>query len=385
MATRSDWIYHFTPAELEEINTAVRAHMAAGREMAEISPTTFCLPSLRSVLARVLDDLLDGRGFMMLRGLPVGRYTTEEAAVAYLGIGSHIGSFRSQNAKGHLLGHVRNLGLDIRTPTVRYYQTDRALEYHTDSCDIVGLLCLKTAKAGGESRIVSSVTLHDEMLRRRPELWRALFNAFPTDRRGEVPPGMLPWFEVPVFNWHAGHLTTIYSGQYIRSAQQNFPQARRLTEVEREALDYFDALTNDPTLNLSMELLPGDIQLVHNHTVLHSRGDFEDWPEPERRRHLLRLWLAPKEARPLPPAFAQRYGSLTPGDRGGIVTRETTLNSSGAPVIHARSTIGRRAALTGAAALLASTAQVGAQEGSPYPTRPVRIVVHSCRAALSTP
>lgn len=325
MAARSDWIHYFTPADLEELDTAVRAHMAAGREMAEISSTTFHLPRLGSVLARVLDDLLDGRGFMMLRGLPVGRYTTEEAAVAYLGIGSHIGSFRSQNAKGHLLGHVRNLGLDIRTPTVRYYQTDRALEYHTDSCDIVGLLCLKTSKSGGESRIVSSVTLHDEMLRRRPDLWRALFNAFPTDRRGEVPPGMLPWFEVPVFNWHAGHLTTIYSGQYIRSAQQNFPQARRLTEVEREALDYFDALTNDPALNLSMEFLPGDIQLVHNHTVLHSRGDFEDWPEPERRRHLLRLWLAPKEARSLPPAFAQRYGSLTVGDRGGIVTRETTL------------------------------------------------------------
>ena len=157
------------------------------------------------------------------------------------------------------------------------------------------------------------------MLRRRPELWRALFNAFPTDRRGEVPPGMLPWFEVPVFNWHAGHLsTTIYSGQYIRSAQQNFPQARRLTQVEHEALDYLDALTNDPTLNLSMEFLPGDIQLVHNHTVLHSRGDFEDWPEPERRRHLLRLWLAPKEARPCH-AFRSATVAVTPGDRGGIV------------------------------------------------------------------
>lgn len=325
MAARSDWVHHFTPAELGEIDAAVRAHTAAGREMAEISPATFHLPKLAGVLARVLDDLLEGRGFAMLRGLPVGSYTTEEAAVAYLGIGSHIGSFRSQNAKGHLLGHVRNLGLDIRTPTVRYYQTDRALEYHTDSCDIVGLLCLKTAKAGGESRIVSSVTLHDEMLRRHPDLWRALFNAFPTDRRGEVPPGMLPWFEVPVFSWYAGNLTTIYSGQYIRSAQQNFPQARRLTEVEREALDCFDALSNDPALNLSMEFMPGDIQLVHNHTVLHSRGDFEDWPEPERRRHLLRLWLAPKEARRLPPSFGQRYGSLTPGDRGGIITRETTL------------------------------------------------------------
>jgi Taurine catabolism dioxygenase TauD, TfdA family len=325
MAARHDWIHALTPIELEEIEAAVRAHRAAGRAMADISPATFRLPTLAGVLAGVLDALLTGRGFALLRGLPVGRYTTEEAAIAYLGIGSHLGAFRSQNAKGHLLGHVRNLGLDIRTPTVRYYQTNRALEYHTDSCDIVGLLCLRTAKSGGESRIVSSVTLHDEMLRRRPELWRALFNAFPTDRRGEVPPGMRPWFEVPVFNWYAGHLTTIYSGQYIRSAQQNFPQARRLTETEREALDYLDALTNDPALNLSMEFRPGDIQLLHNHTILHSRGDFEDWPEPERRRHLLRLWLSPKEGRPLPPAFAQRYSSLTPGDRGGIITKDTTL------------------------------------------------------------
>src|SRR5919202_84589 len=176
MAARPDWIHEFTPVELDEVDAAVRAHLAAGREMADISPATFRLPTL----AGVLDALLNGRGFAMLRGLPVDRYTTEEAAVAYLGIGSHLGAFRSQNAKGHLLGHVRNLGLDIRTPTVRYYQTDRALEYHTDSCDIVGLLCLRTAKSGGESRIVSSVTLHDEMLRRRPDLWRALFNAFPT-------------------------------------------------------------------------------------------------------------------------------------------------------------------------------------------------------------
>ncbi len=325
MGTRRDWIHEFTSAELAEIDAAVRAHMAAGREMADISPATFRLPTLGGVLARVLDTLLDGHGFAVLRGLPVGRYSTEGAAVAYLGIGAHLGAFRSQNAKGHLLGHVRNLGLDIRTPTVRYYQTDRELEYHTDSCDIVGLLCIRAAKSGGESRIVSSVALHDEMLRRHPDLCRALFNAMPTDRRGEVPPGMLPWFEVPVFNWHEGRLTTLYSGQYIRSAQENYPQARRLTPVEREALDRLDMLANDPALTLSMEFRPGDVQFLHNHTILHSRGDFEDWPEPERRRHLLRLWLAPQGARPLPLAFAQRYGSLTPGDRGGIITRDTRL------------------------------------------------------------
>lgn len=325
MAARRDWIHELGPAEIAEIEGAVRAHLAAGRSMAEIAPAIFPLPTLAPRLAAILEELLHGRGFALLRGLPVERWTIAESATAYLGIGAHLGSFRSQNAKGHLLGHVRDLGLDIRDPNVRYYQTSRALEYHTDSCDVVGLLCLRTAKRGGESRIVSSVTLHDEMLRRAPELWRALFNPFPVDRRGEVPPGMLPWFELPVFNWYAGRLTTIYTGQYIRSAQANFPQARRLTEAEHAALDMLDALANEPALNLPMEFRPGDMQFLHNHQVLHSRGDFEDWPEPERRRHLLRLWLAPKEGRPLPPAFAQRYGSVTPGDRGGIVTRGTTL------------------------------------------------------------
>jgi hypothetical protein len=320
-----EWLHRFSRDELDEIDAAVRAHLAAGREMGAISPETFPLPRLARVLEGVKRDLLEGRGFAVLRGLPVERYTTEESAVAYLGIGSHLGSFRSQNAKGHLLGHVRDLGLDIRQPTVRYYQTNRALEYHTDSCDVVGLLCLRTSKSGGESCVVSSVTLHDEMLRRSPEHWRALFNAFPTDRRGEVPPGMLPWFEVPVFNWHEGRLSAIYSGQYIRSAQANFPEARRLTGVELEALAMLDDMANDPALHLKLEFRPGDMQFLHNHQILHSRTDFEDWPEPERRRHLLRLWLAPREGRPLPPAFAQRYGALTPGDRGGIVVRDTVL------------------------------------------------------------
>lgn len=319
------WLREFTEAELAELDAAVREHFAAGREMGDITPATFRLPTLSRTLTTILDQVLHGVGFTLLRGFPIQRYTTAEAAVAYLGIGSHLGSFRSQNAKGHLLGHVRDLGMDINKPTTRYYQTNRELEYHTDSCDIVGLICLKTAKSGGESRLVSSVTLHDEMLRRRPDLWRQLFNPMPTDRRGEIPPGMKPWFDLPVFNWHKGELSTIYAGQYIRSAQKNFPEARRLTALEHEAIDMLDALSNDPELNLSMEFRPGDMQFVHNHQMLHSRTDFEDWPEPEKRRHLLRLWLAPAGARELPPAYAQRYGSITPGNRGGIITKETKL------------------------------------------------------------
>lgn len=325
LARQTDWIFQFTPDELEEIDAAIRQHVADGREMDQISPETFQLPKLSERLSDALDEVLTGRGFVLLRGFPVDQYSVPEAAIAYLGIGAHFGKFRSQNAMGHLLGHVRDIGKDIRDKTTRYYQTNRELEYHTDSSDIVALLCLKTAKSGGASRIVSSVTLHDEILKRRPDLWEVLFHAYPTDRRGEIPPGKKPWFDVPVFNWYAGELTTIYVGQYIRSAQENFPEARRLTDLEGEAIDFLDTLCNDPELNLTMDFRPGDMQFLHNHQLLHSRTDYEDWDEPENRRHLLRLWVSPTGARALPQSFATRYGSLTPGDRGGIITENTVL------------------------------------------------------------
>ena len=323
MARRSDWIETLSPAECAEIDAAIAAHKAAGRAMGEITAEGFRLPLLAPRLKRILGDLLHGRGFVLIRGFDVASRPVEDSAIAYLGIGAHLGSFRSQNAKGHLLGHVRDLGLNIADPKVRYYQTNRELEFHTDSCDIVGLLCLKTAKSGGGSRIVSSVAIHDRMMAESPDLWRALFAPMPTDRRGEIPPGMLPWFEIPVFNWHRGALSTIYAGQYIRSAQKNFPEARRLTATEHAAIDRLDALAAE--MSLEMEFRPGDMQFLHHHTSLHSRTDFEDWPEPERRRHLLRLWLAPHEGRELPPAYAQRYGDITPGNRGGIVVRDTVL------------------------------------------------------------
>ncbi len=322
------WIEHLTDTEIEEVDAAIKAHKAAGREMHEIRPDNFLLPSLSARLEGVLQDVVKGRGFVLIRGFPVHRYDVEEAAIGYLGIGSYFGSFRSNNARGHLLGHVRDIGKDIRQQTTRYYETNKGLEFHSDSSDIVGLLCLNAAKSGGASKIVSSVALHDAMFERRRDLWAELYNAFPTDRRGEVPPGMLPWFDVPVFNWYAGYLTTIYVGQYIRSAQDNCPDARRLTAKEHEALDYLDELCNDAEFQLTMDFRPGDIQLLHNHQILHSRTDFEDWPEPERKRHLLRLWISPGNGRPLPPVFAPRYGSLTPGDRGGIITEHTKLTFS---------------------------------------------------------
>jgi hypothetical protein len=185
------------------------------------------------------------------------------------------------------------------------------------------LLCLQPAKRGGLSSLVSSVTLYNEIRRRRPDLIPYLFEPIETDRRGEVPEGQKPYFRIPVFCWHAGLLSAVYQRKYIDSARRFL--GAPLSVQQKEALDLLDALADDPALNLSMQLEAGDIQLVHNHTLLHDRTAFEDWPEPERRRHLLRLWLAPHEARPLPAVFAERYGSIIPGDRGGVVVKGTRL------------------------------------------------------------
>jgi hypothetical protein len=323
LARRDHWIRAFSAAELRELDTAVRAFQASGAPLTEITPARFPLPALGPALGVILHELLEGRGFVMLRGFPVDRYTRAEQAIAYLGLGSYFGPFRTQNAQGHVLGHVKDLGYDITDPRVRYYQTNRRLEYHTDSIDIVGLLCLKTARAGGESFVASSMTIFNELLARRPDLVPALFEPFPTDRRGEVPDGMRPWFDMPIYHWHAGRLTCIYVRQYIESAQKLFPEAKRLTAAQVEAMDLLDELTNDPAIHLSMAFEAGDMQFLHNHQILHSRNDFENWPEPERHRHLLRLWVAPTNARPLPEVFAPRYGSTTPGARGGISVRGT--------------------------------------------------------------
>jgi Taurine catabolism dioxygenase TauD, TfdA family len=326
MAVGDEWLMPLTPADIREIEQAVEWLIARDADIAAISVGDFPLPSLGSKLkARVRDEVLNGRGFLLMRGLPVERWNLREAATAYFGLGAHLGSARSQNAKGHVLGHVQDLGLDAQDPNVRIYQTSARQTFHTDSCDIVALLCLKTARSGGLSALVSSSTIFNEM-RRRPDLLALLLEPIATDRRGEVPPGQKPFFEIPVFNWYAGHLSAIYQRQYIESAQR-FADAPRLTPAHREALDLFDALADDPALNMTMEFKPGDVQFVHNHTILHGRTAFVDWPEPERKRHLLRLWLAASDAREVPPVFAQRYGSVTVGDRGGVIVAGTRLHA----------------------------------------------------------
>jgi hypothetical protein len=320
LADPAVFTHQLTADEIAELDAAVRTiidrhidHIAIGRD-------NFALPRLGERLTRIRDEiLLGGRGFIVFRGVPVERYSMAEAAAAFLGLGAWFGHPVSQNGKGHILGHVKDLGRSVDDPTARIYQTTHKQTFHTDSVDIVGLLCLKTAKAGGLSRIVSSISLYNEMLRRRPDLAAVMFEPFCFDRRGEVPAGRKGWYETPIFHWHAGELSVIYGNRYYIQSAQRFPEVPRLTARQIEALDLFDALANDPANYLDIEFMPGDIQLIHNHVILHDRTDYEDWPEPERKRHLLRLWLCPPNGRPLPPVFADRYGGTEIGNRGGIM------------------------------------------------------------------
>ena len=308
VADPNEWTWQLDDQEIEALVDAGRR--SAGGARREIEAT-----ALDDGIAQLTTELLRGRGFRLVRGFPVDDVAPDTAAAAFVWLGRQLGSARSQNAGGDLLGHVRNVGADAADPAVRIYQTNRRQTFHTDSADVVGLMCLETAATGGASMLVSAGAIYNEMLDCDPDLAAALFEPVATDRRNEVPPGADPWFEIPVLNWHAGHLTVLYQRQYIESAQR-FDEAPPLTDRMVAALDLFDTIANDPTMHLTMDFRRGDMQFVYNHALLHDREAFTD--KPGAPRHLLRLWLSMPGDRELPEVFAQRYGSITIGDRGGI-------------------------------------------------------------------
>jgi len=281
--------------------------------------------ALQSLADEIHADLIGGLGFTLLTGFPIDVADSMQAGLGFLLFGSLVGAPRSQNASGHLLGHVRNIGADAADPSVRIYQTDKRQTFHTDSSDSVALLCLRPSKEGGVSMLVSAEAIYAALVDRDPNLAARLFEPIATDRRGEQPEGMQPWFELAPLSWLDGRLTVMYQRQYIESARR-FDAAPNPDPEYTAALDLFDEIANDPAIHLTMAFAPGDIQFVHNHSMLHDRTGFVDHDDPALRRHLLRLWLSLAGDRALPPQFAQRYGSVTVGDRGGIIVPGSSLS-----------------------------------------------------------
>jgi hypothetical protein len=320
-----DWTYALSKAQVGDLRNAIARAEAAGIDIVDIRPGDFPLPSWDTLLPRLWKDMFEGRGFAVLRGFPVGELSPLQRCLGYFGIGSYFGVAVSQNAKGHAIGHICDLGVDDGKVTGRGYQTNFRLPYHTDSSDIVGLLCIGKSKSGGLSSLVSSVTLYNEMLKRRPDLVRVLMGPVYRDRREEIPPGQGPWYVIPVFNLYGGRLFTTYVRSTVQKAQR-FTEVPRISPEIEEAMDFLDRLADDPAYHLDMDLQPGDIQFVCNHFVMHSRTSFEDDPARLLRRHLLRLHLACSDGPELPPVYENLRGYNKEGRPAGLLLEGVRLN-----------------------------------------------------------
>lgn len=300
LAKDDSWIYYLSKETITAFENALSHVKQKGLKAPDFTKEDFPIPGLADEISGLIDELENGRGFLLIRGLPIERYTDEEASIIYYGLGLHMGIPVTQNEKGDLLGHVTNIGSsDIKN--TRVYQTNTRLPYHTDLSDVVGLLSLRKAKSGGLSSLVSAVTVYNEILENYPEYLSILYRPVYFANLGEELPTLSP-----IFSFYKDKLSCRYMRGYIELGNEK--RGVQLSRVETEAFDLIDALLHDEENRLDMMMEPGDIQFANNYTVLHSRTNFEDYEELERRRHLLRLWLKMPNTRELDSEFPGRNG-----------------------------------------------------------------------------
>jgi|TARA_Y100000588_G_scaffold350969_1_gene402436 hypothetical protein len=326
MAAREDWLYSFNDDEIAELRAAIAPFDHDDIDLMTVEASDLPLPSLATSLRDIRQELLYGRGFVMFRGLPVEEMGKRASAVAFWAVSRHLGdNVFSQNKRGHVLGHVTDLGESRANPSQRGPYSREEIPFHVDCCDIVGLLCMETPLSGGESSIVSSVTLHNEILKRRPDLARIAAEPYYRDRRDEVPPGMQPYYKLPIFNFYQGYFSANVEPTYIGSANR-FKECGEMSPAQKEALELSQSLARD--MRFDQGFSRGDMQFVNNHVIFHSRRSYVDHADPDRKRHLLRVWLKALDGRPLPDAFYERHGTRETIDRpGGIVGLDTVLNA----------------------------------------------------------
>ena len=286
LATSSAWRDRLSSDDIDELDRALAVAKASGRPLGALRPSEFPLPGLAARVAAWRREVAEGRGFVLVQGFPVERWGPDDSAIAFYGVGLHLGVPGAQNPDGDLLGHVRDTGADPRA--ARAYRTASNIAFHCDAADLVGLLCLQTARRGGLSRIVSSITVYNTLLAEQPELVERMYRPFLLDTHGE---GGVDFIPIPACRHAGGRLRTFWHSDYFRSSH-DYLRAPAFDPRERAALDAYDEIASRPALHLDMELAKGDAQLLSNHTILHARTAYEDHAEPACKRHLLRLWVS---------------------------------------------------------------------------------------------
>jgi Taurine catabolism dioxygenase TauD, TfdA family len=297
-ADPSRWLYSFTPEETDEIEQAMRSVEQKGLGLAAVDKLTFNLDKLQAKLARIRDELINGIGFFVLRGLPTDKWTVRQCSIVYLGIGSYIGHRLSQNRQGHMLGHIKDLaeGKEANGEG-RIYRTHKAQTYHTDESDIVGLICLQKALSGGESQVVSTHNIYNFLRKERPDVLKLLCQVhWFYDRKGECSKGEKEWMEVPGFYHYRGKLSMKWDSYYVSALQRFWDKGMlpRYSDTQLECIAVMEEYCRK--LSLEMTLEPGDIQFVTNTHNLHARSAYEDdLNDSSKKRWLQRLWLATPE------------------------------------------------------------------------------------------
>jgi hypothetical protein len=292
------WVLQIPEDAIADVLAAVDRAEKGGVDLTRMKREDFPVGAAAVRLFKTMrETLLEGVGFVQVRGLPVARMTRRQAALAFLGIGTHLGMRVPQNEDGHVLGHVKDIGAEVGKLTTRNYQTSQAIGFHSDSCDLVALMCLKTAESGGESRIVSSINIYNTMLERRPDLLAELSTEFYWSRHGKYENGTIPWYKVPPFAFVDGYFSC--RGLSVRlDKAQKLPDVPPLTPKQQEAIKMFRTLTAE--LSVDIPFVEGDFQILCNHVILHSRRPYKDFADPAEKRHLLRLWLNDELVRPVP-------------------------------------------------------------------------------------
>ena len=304
MRERTDWVHVLGADEIAELDAAIAAAKRRGARPFTMTREDFPLGAMAERMVALRGTIDEGRGFQLLRGIPVGRYTEEEARILVWGLAVHFGEPEPQDGQGSLMHDIRDTGQRVETTdNVRGFQTNDELRFHNDGGDAFILLCLRTAQSGGTSKLASVAALFNAVLARRPDLAAVLQQPFHFDARAQQGSGRPRVQSVPILCHHLGRMHAIYKRAYIDLAQR-FDEVPRLTREQVEAMDMVDALCADPDFHLSFEMQPGDLQIGSNHAVLHSRTQYVDHDDPALRRHLLRIWLTLPNGRPLPADYA---------------------------------------------------------------------------------
>nr|WP_315592357.1 TauD/TfdA family dioxygenase [uncultured Cupriavidus sp.] len=316
----TSWIQRLSAAEVASFDHALAHAKALGKPLLEMSADDFPLDeAARAALARAVATTQGRWGMCLVKGFPVDRWTEDDTRLAYWGMGLHMGVARTQNRASEFMNDVRDVGATYKSKNGRGYNTNAALDFHTDSSDVVGLMCRRAARSGGASKVVSSIALRDAIMHRRPDLIAVLQQPFYYSYQGAQDPSLPPFYPLPILGNHPSAFAWRINRKNVVAAQRDFDEVPRLTATQTEALDLLDTLLTDPELSFSMQLEQGDMQLLNNYVTVHSRSNFEDYEEFDRKRHLLRLWLAVPGSQPLPDDWAGYFTDVRAGAvRGGL-------------------------------------------------------------------